>query len=266
MADDNTKNLEERIKALEEGEGIDVNERIKTCRAISESNSKWYRHQGIVTISILALIVTLFTGAGYFVGKDFIERTVFKSIEGKTQSMINEYKEVLEVRIANMENRIEFNYWYKTGEKEFESKDYASAVKSFTKAQEKNPNHVYAVGVRGIAYSRFAKYKKAIKDLDKAINIKKDYAQAYYAKGISLFHLEEYTDAFKVFNTAVNLFIKQANYDEASKSISTMKSALDGAERYKRYNDEKIKLIRGDIEQLEKRLEEAKKESKETIK
>ncbi len=68
-----------------------------------------------------------------------------------------------------MENRIEFSYWYKQGEKAFEDRDYASAVKYFTDAINKDPNHVYAVGVRGIAYYHLRRYKEALKDLDKAL-------------------------------------------------------------------------------------------------
>ena len=261
--------LEKRIKVLEEREGIDVNERIKTCKAISESNSKWYRHQGIVTMSILTLFIAAFSVFVYVVvylgGKNYIKgkvaTSVEKSVEGKVQPLIDEYKKDLDVRIATMENRIEVNYWYKVGEKEFENKDYSSAVKSFTKVLEKAPNHVYAVGVRGIAYTRLGMMKEAIVDLDKAIDIKDDYAIAYGYKGAAHFHLKEYVAAFNAFHKEIDLYIKRGNYKVASETISAVSSEFDKVKVDEKFDDGMRKSVEGVIAQLQKQLEEAKKES-----
>jgi tetratricopeptide (TPR) repeat protein len=270
MADgqeDDIEGLKKRIKALEEEENNDVYERIKKCKAISESNSKWYRHQGIVTMSILTLFIAAFSGFSYFVvylgGKNFIKRAVVTSIEKNAQPMFSKYKEDLDERSFKMENRIEFNYWYKQGEKAFEEGDLASAVIYFTDAINKDPKHVYAVGVRGIAYARLGKLKKAIVDLDKAIDIKEDYAVAYGYKGHAHFYLREYVTAFNAFHKEVDLFIKRGNFENASVELSAMSSYFEKAKVDEKFDKEMQKSIADDIEQLKKQLEEAEKKRKE---
>jgi tetratricopeptide (TPR) repeat protein len=285
MADDDIKALEAEIKALKDK--IDkqgtaflqgqINS-LKTGLALrSESTKESFNsknestNQRITTHrNCLYLILILFPIIGFFVGKDFIKKTVStsveKSVEKKTQPIIDKYKKDLDVRITTMGNRIEFNYWYKVGEKEFEYGDYASAVKSFTKALEKNPNHVYAVGVRGIAYTRLGMMKEAIVDLDKAIDIKEDYAIAYGYKGLAHFGLREYVATFNAFHKGIDLFMKRGDYENASLEISVMSSYYDEAKVDEKFDEGMRKSVEDVIVQLKKQLEETKKKSKEVTK
>ena len=206
-------------------------------------------------IAIITIFLTVFS-VSYIKKKAnlYAETNANKAI----QAIVDKHEKILETRLATMENNIEFNYWYKIGEKEFEYIDYASAVKSFTLALEKKPNHVYANGVRGIAYTRLGNHKKAIIDLDKAIGIKPDYALAFYSKGISRYSLNEYVEAFEAFNTAVDLFIKKGDYDNASTSIIQMRISLVGIKIDENFSAEMKKVIEDDIKQFLKQLEEIK--------
>jgi len=216
--------LEKRIKALEDG-SVDINKEVDTCKAISASNSKWYKHQGIVTISILALILTVFSTFGYFAGKDFIKRTVKDNVneyaKEEVQSMLDGYKKDIDAKLDTLDKEIdnlitkaeekkikmvvkledklptssdasekEFKIRYDKGEKEFNNKNYLEAIIFFTEAKNKavSSNHkAYSLTYRGAAYFHYGNYPEAIADFNEAIGFQiKEHALPYYNKGLIL--------------------------------------------------------------------------------
>ncbi len=214
-------------------------------------------------IAVITIFLTVFS-VGYIkkTAKFYAEKNAKEAV----QILVDKHDKDLDERIVEIENRIEFDYWYKIGEKEFEYGDLASAIKSFTRAIEKKPNHVYAVGVRGIAYARLGKMKKAIVDLDKAIDIKEDYAVAYGYKGMAHFYLREYVTAFNAYHKEVDLLIRMGDLESASGEISMMSSYFEKAKVDEQFDKEMQKSIAGDIEQLKNQLEEAREKGKETMK
>ena len=137
MADGDMKALEEQIKALKSELALRSESAEKLFNSKNESMDKRLSsHIKLFNIVYIALagVITMITVILTIFSASYIKKTAKfyadKNTSEAIQPIIDKYKKDLDGRIDNMENKIEFNYWYKIGEKEFESKDYANAVKS----------------------------------------------------------------------------------------------------------------------------------------
>lgn len=233
------KELEKRIKVLEEGEGIDVNERIKTCKAISESNSKWYRHQGIVTMSILGLFLAAFSGlsyvVGYLGGKDFIKRevktSVEKSIKEEAKPIVNNYIKNLDVRMASMGKGIKFNFWYSNGLAEYNNNEYGKAIDFLNRAIKINPENPYAYNLRGAAYGKNNEFKKSLNDFEKSRTLLPDNPLPY--------------------TNIAEIYFRQGKKVEAKEEIDKVKKLIAEG----KVNEEEIAVAEEEIKKVQKLLE-----------
>lgn len=82
--------------------------------------------------------------------------------------------------------------------------NYFSAIESFSKAIELNPEYYQAYYNRGYAYSLVKKNAEAIADYDKAIEINSKYAAAYIARGNLYFEMGNPQEAIRNMNIADN--------------------------------------------------------------
>ncbi|MBT6048554.1 MAG: hypothetical protein HOI47_14795 [Candidatus Scalindua sp.] len=107
--DDDTKNIDERIGVLED-QHINLQvltEQVNTCKSNSEINSRWYKHQGIVTISVLALLITAVSVIGYYGGKDLIKSKVGTSVEDSVRNSISEFETNVNRRLIDLDKKID---------------------------------------------------------------------------------------------------------------------------------------------------------------
>jgi tetratricopeptide (TPR) repeat protein len=269
MADGDIKTLEEQINSLkaevvlrsESAEKL-YNTKNEAMDKRLSSHIKLFNIVYIALAGVIAIITIFLTvfSVNYIKRKANLYAEV--AAQEAVKTVFDDYKKDLDERISNMENRIEFSYWYKQGERAFENKDFASAVRYFTDAINKDTNHVYAVGVRGIAYVRLGMMKEAIVDLNKAIEIKEDYAIAYGYKGLAHFYLRDYVAAFNAFHKETYLHIKRNNFENALKNISTVSEYLEKVKVDKKFSESMRKTVEDDIVQLKEQLEKAKAERK----
>lgn len=262
MAKDNKdydiEKLKKQIKVLEDG-SANINAEVKTCKAISESNSKWYKHQGIVTISVLSFLVVAILTFGYFGGINFIKST----IEDRIQSTVDDYETILggklhKVQVSERtEGTFEFEKWYDSGAGAYSNKRYEKAINYFSNALKENPDNksaAYTHNYIGTACIPLGKLDEAIKNYDDAIRLSPEYAIAHQNRGIIYYNLGNREKAFEDFNKASDLYIIKGEYEKASKNIEGTLSLLE-----KTSIDVKTP-IEEKINELKKKLEEAKTE------
>ncbi len=93
------------------------------------------------------------------------------------------------------------------------TKDFAGAIKDFSKTIELNKKEENAVAYinRGIARNELKDYKNAISDFDMAISIKADYADAYTNRGCSKFYLNDFKGALDDYNKVIELTPQDPN-------------------------------------------------------
>jgi len=81
----------------------------------------------------------------------------------------------------------------------------ASAIDSYTKAIELNPNYVDAYYNRGLVKSNIGNSEEAIKDYSKAIEIDKTYTNAYHNRAIDRSNLGDYKGAIEDYTSVIEL-------------------------------------------------------------
>jgi tetratricopeptide (TPR) repeat protein len=63
------------------------------------------------------------------------------------------------------------------------AKEFADAIKCYTKALEINPEDTATYSNRALAYLKTKEYARALEDADIAIKLKEDYIKAYHRRG-----------------------------------------------------------------------------------
>lgn len=92
---------------------------------------------------------------------------------GQTQEAEQEYKTALRIDEKHIPSLNNLGYLYLD-----DPNHYEDAVKLFTRAIQENPDFVYSVCNRGVAYEYLKQYDKARKDYEKALTLKTNFEPA----------------------------------------------------------------------------------------
>ncbi len=180
-------------------------------------------------------------------------------LQDRISQNLDKFKNLLEQ--TKVKNQYSFDDWYYKGAGEFINKNYAAAIISFENALKKAPNDnsilSYAYNYRGAAYANHGEPEKAFKDYNKAIKLLPKSPLPYSNIGrYYYYYVKDYEKAFNNLNKASELYINKGNYIWASDNIVETLSLLEN----KDIDEGLRKTVEGDIEQLEKQLEDSKKE------
>ena len=93
---------------------------------------------------------------------------------GKTEEAEQEYKTVTEIDPKNIPALNNLGYLYL----DEDIARYDEAAKLFSQAIEANPNFVYSVCNRGVAYEYLGEYDKARKDYQTALKLERNFEPA----------------------------------------------------------------------------------------
>ena len=88
-------------------------------------------------------------------------------------------------------------------------KDFAEAIKCYTKAIDLNPNEAATYSNRAMAYLKMKVYPKVIEDANKAIELDPVYVKAYHRRGKAYLATKKYALAIPDFQ-----FILEKNPDD----------------------------------------------------
>ena len=86
-----------------------------------------------------------------------------------------------------------------------EKGDHDTAIREYSLAIAKDPNHPHAYNNRGLSYHNLKQYERAIQDCDKAIELDPNYAFAYNNRGLSYHDLKQYERAIQDYDKAIEL-------------------------------------------------------------
>ena len=86
-----------------------------------------------------------------------------------------------------------------------DNKNYAEAIKYFSKLIELDNQDFYAYYNRGWNKAKVKKYKMAIKDFEKAIEFNPNFSMAYINKGVMNYYLGKYSDSISDYEKAIKL-------------------------------------------------------------
>ena len=111
-------------------------------------------------------------------------------------------------------------FYYDSGVKKYENKNYDDAIEDFNKAIGIDPNYVSAYSYRGVAKDDLKDYEGAISDYNKAIEIDPKYAFficfkapiAYNNRGVAKDNLKDYEGAIVDYTIAIEI---NPNYADA---------------------------------------------------
>ena len=93
----------------------------------------------------------------------------------------------------------------------FKQGRYEESLLYCDKALEIDPNHVLALGNKGVALGNLGRYEEAISYFDKALEIDPNNADALYNKGFALYNLGRYKEAISYFDKALEIDPNYAN-------------------------------------------------------
>lgn len=97
------------------------------------------------------------------------------------------------------------DYQVKKGNYRLEDGQYDEAVKEFSLALEKNPDHVYAHLGLAITYMQMERYKEAEAEFNRTIKLAPEMAVAYADRGILYDRTEQYQLALSDYKQALAL-------------------------------------------------------------
>lgn len=111
------------------------------------------------------------------------------------------------LKYPQSENSLKSKYldYENAGLKDYENKDYKSAIENFNKVIEIDPNNKDAYFNRARAKSELGDSKGSIEDNNKVIELKPDFSMAYNNRGWENFILKNHIEALKDFNKAIEL-------------------------------------------------------------
>lgn len=136
------------------------------------------------------------TGSDLLMGKSILNKFEQWSIDNKN-SLLN-----LKKRNIVLIDQVDY---YEKGIENYESEDYATAIKNLTLALDIDAKNVDAYFKRGIAKSILKDYTGAIFDFTKMIEITPNEKTAYYNRGIIKARIKDYKGAIYDFTKLVEL-------------------------------------------------------------
>ena len=103
-----------------------------------------------------------------------------------------------------------------------DNKNYAEAIKYFSKLIELDNQDFYAYYNRGWNKAKMKKYKMAMEDFEKAIEFNPNFSMAYINKGVMNYYLGQYSDSISDYEKAIKLDNKNLSifYNRALSKIA----------------------------------------------
>ena len=114
------------------------------------------------------------------------------------------------------------NDWYKKGNDFYEKKDFKSAISSYTKALELNPQNEDFFYKRGRCYFELNKTQQAFEDFTLGIKINAFSSKIYLYRGLIFLNAKMYDEA----NTDLTMAINYAKVDSIRSHALTARGAL----------------------------------------
>ncbi|MFN6496601.1 MAG: tetratricopeptide repeat protein, partial [Nostoc sp. DedQUE01] len=113
------------------------------------------------------------------------------------EALINQFN------AANDSTTSEAKFWFNQGVDQYESGNFVSAIASFDKAIEFNPDNYSAWLGRGLALDNLGQFKEAIASFDKAIEFNPDNYSAWLGRGLALDNLGQFKEAIASYDKAI---------------------------------------------------------------
>ena len=117
---------------------------------------------------------------------------------------------------------------FESGMLEFANAHYDKSIELFTRAIEKDADHVLAFVSRGAAYLKMDILDQAQDDFNHAVSIDPDYARAYHMRGLVGEKQGDHKTALADFDRAIDL---NPEYGAAYYSRATLHSKLANTEK-----------------------------------
>jgi lipoprotein NlpI len=89
--------------------------------------------------------------------------------------------------------------YLKRGNERFGKRQYADAIKDFSKCLELDPKNVEALDHRGAAYFMVGKFSESVSDFDSQIKLRPKRANEHWRRGISLYYAGKYDEGARQF-------------------------------------------------------------------
>ena len=115
--------------------------------------------------------------------------------EANKKKLSDDTKERIKALSQEIKDTSTAEYYYRCGILYNTGCDPESAIQSYSKAIELNPEYVNAYLGRGGCYDEKREYSKAIKDYSLMIEIKPECGTGYLNRGISYYEQEKYLEA-----------------------------------------------------------------------
>jgi len=153
--------------------------------------------------------------------------------------------------------------WFAKGEKAYNNKNYAEAIKCFTEAIKAKPDIKDAYYMRGLAFMFVEESELAEKDFTKVIELDSNDADAYNNRGLSLSYQQQVEESIKDFAKAVdidsNFSLAYLNLGSAYLAIEEFDNALNCMNRVVKLdsNNAENYFIRGTVHYYKKHFPEA---------
>lgn len=124
----------------------------------------------------------------------FSENTGKNNLEGFVTALVQ----------TKLEEKYTYDDWLYKGSAEFKDGKYLEAIKSWTKAIEKDQTRYEAYNNRGLAYARLGQHEEAIKDFNKAIELSP--GEGYYlSRGVVYVNMGQYEKAEDDYKKSIEL-------------------------------------------------------------
>ena len=121
-----------------------------------------------------------------------------------------------------------WDYW-RQGNRYYRSKDYGSAVESYSNAIDMQSDIAIFYNNRGTAYADMGENEKALSDFNKAIELKPDYAEAFSNRGYTYDNMSKYERALSDYSKAIELKPDYANPYRHSGTVWKKRKNLEKA-------------------------------------
>jgi len=129
-----------------------------------------------------------------------------------------------------MSNKQQAEDFKNRGNKEYSNRNYAEAIKLYSKAIELDGTNAVYYSNRAAAYGGQANWSKSLEDGEQCIKLKKDWAKGYFRKGNALIELGKLEDGVAAFKEGL----------KHEPSNEELKKRLDEAEEQLRKNKPKV--------------------------
>mmetsp|Transcript_70392 Transcript_70392/g.124746 ORF Transcript_70392/g.124746 Transcript_70392/m.124746 type:complete len:175 (+) Transcript_70392:3-527(+) len=114
------------------------------------------------------------------------------------------------------------------GNKAFQEKSYAKALKFYSEAIEHDPTDAVFFSNRSGAYASLLRHTEALADAEECVRLRPDWWKAYSRKGTAEFHLERLADSERSFVKGLGLLPDEPSLEQGLAQVRTKKAMMSG--------------------------------------